>query len=274
MSNTQGSAGLVAAGCGWGIALGIALGALLLAPAIPGFSGAGVTGSASSDTQDPALAAAEQRAEAANDLLAQESVSIVSGALTDVPVTIVRTDSASNDDVESVRWLLNAAGASDAGELALTSRFTDQGAADELATIVANTLPSGAQLSVDNRAPGRHAGESLGTVLLVNPDTGAERASASDRALVLDTLQQAGFVDYTGSVVPAGAVVIVDGAAEAAGGAFGHTLVKDFAAALGEQGKTVLASQDTAPADIGGVRVIGAVDTETGRIASVLAAAE
>ena len=36
MAKTQGRVGLIAAGLGWGAALGIALGALVLAPAMPG----------------------------------------------------------------------------------------------------------------------------------------------------------------------------------------------------------------------------------------------
>ena len=155
MAKTKGRVGLITAGLGWGAALGIALGALVLAPAMPGkvdlgFSQYKADAPAKPSVDDADFEAAEARAEEANDLLAQESGSIVSGALKDVPVTIVRTAAANSEDVESVRWLLNAAGASDSGELTLTERFTDQAGADELSSIVANTLPSGAQLSVED----------------------------------------------------------------------------------------------------------------------------
>lgn len=272
MAKTRGGAGLVAAGLGWGVALGIALGALVLAPAMPGSADLGFsefkdeTGQHVDGTD---LAVAQARAQEANDLLAQESGSIVSGALRDVPVTIVRTAAADADDVESVRWLLNAAGASDSGELTLTERFTDQASADELSTIVANTLPSGAQLSVQDRSPGTHAGESLAAVLLNDGTSGDSKSLAADRTLVLETLQHAGFVEYSGSVVQAEAVVIVDGPARS--NEFSAKVIGDFAKALAVGGKVALATQDMEPDLLDGVKVIGGVDREAGRIKSVLA---
>ncbi|MBA1836077.1 copper transporter [Corynebacterium wankanglinii] len=272
MAKTKGRAGLIAAGLGWGLALGVALGALVLAPAMPGSVDLGFSEfkpEAKSNVDEEALAAAEARAEEADDLLAQESGSIVSGALKDVAVTIVRTAEADADDVESVRWLLNAAGASDSGELTLTERFTDQAGADELSTIVANTLPSGAQLSVQDRSPGTHAGESLAAVLLSDGASGESKTSPEDRTLVLETLQQAGFIKFSGSLVPAEAIVIVDGPERS--GEFSAKLVSDFAKAIGAQGRTALATQGARPALIDGVKVVGGVDREAGRIKTVLA---
>ncbi len=272
MAKTKGRAGLIAAGLGWGLALGVALGALVLAPAMPGSVDLGFSEfkpEAKANVDEEALAAAEARAEEADDLLAQESGSIVSGALKDVAVTIVRTAEADADDVESVRWLLNAAGASDSGELTLTERFTDQAGADELSTIVANTLPSGAQLSVQDRSPGTHAGESLAAVLLSDGASGESKTSREDRTLVLETLQQAGFIDFSGSIVPAEAIVIVDGPERS--GEFNAKLVSDFATAIGAQGRTALATQGARPALIDGVKVVGGVDREAGRIKTVLA---
>lgn len=274
MAKTQGRVGLIAAGLGWGAALGIALGALVLAPAMPGnvdlgFSQYKADAPTKQAVDDTEFEAAEARAEEANDLLAQESGSIVSGALKDVPVTIVRTAAADSEDVESVRWLLNAAGASDSGELTLTERFTDQAGADELSSIVANTLPSGAQLSVEDRSPGLHAGQSLATVLFDDGTSGESKALPEDRTLVLETLQQAGFIEFSGSIVPAGAVVIVDGPSRDSD--FGAKVVGDFAKALGAEGKTALASQDAEPDAISGVKTVGGVSYEAGRIKSVLA---
>ncbi|QNP93495.1 copper transporter [Corynebacterium wankanglinii] len=237
-----------------------------------GFGGLGFSEfkpEAKANVDEEALAAAEARAEEADDLLAQESGSIVSGALKDVAVTIVRTAEADADDVESVRWLLNAAGASDSGELTLTERFTDQAGADELSTIVANTLPSGAQLSVQDRSPGTHAGESLAAVLLSDGASGESKTSPEDRTLVLETLQQAGFIEFSGSLVPAEAIVIVDGPERS--GEFSAKLVSDFAKAIGAQGRTALATQGARPALIDGVKVVGGVDREAGRIKTVLA---
>lgn len=274
MAKTQGRVGLIAAGLGWGAALGIALGALVLAPAMPGkvdlgFSQYKADAPAKPAVDNAELEAAQARAEEANDLLAQESGSIVSGALKDVPVTIVRTAAADSEDVESVRWLLNAAGASDSGGLTLTERFSDQAGADELSSIVANTLPSGAKLSVEDRSPGLHAGQSLATVLFDDGTSGESKTLPDDRTLVLDSLQQAGFIEFSGSIVPAGAVVIVDGPARSSD--FSAQVIGDFAKALGAEGKTVLATQGAEPDAISGVKTVGGVDTEAGRIKSVLA---
>lgn len=274
MAKTQGRVGLIAAGLGWGAALGIALGALVLAPAMPGkvdlgFSQYKADAPAKPAVDDAELEAAQARAEEANDLLAQESGSIVSGALKDVPVTIVRTAAADSEDVESVRWLLNAAGASDSGELTLTERFSDQAGADELSSIVANTLPSGAKLSVEDRSPGLHAGQSLATVLFDDGTSGESKTLPDDRTLVLDSLQQAGFIEFSGSIVPAGAVVIVDGPARSSD--FSAQVIGDFAKALGAEGKTALATQGAEPDAISGVKTVGGVDAEAGRIKSVLA---
>lgn len=273
IARSRGGAGLVLAGLGWGIAAGVALGALVLAPSIPG----GIAPYAGGGDQDAenqqAVDEAKQREDAANELLAQESVSIVHGALTDVPVTIIRTSSADDADVESVRWLLNAAGASDSGQLILTERFYSQEAADELSTVIANTLPAGAKLSVDNRAPGTHAGESLATVLFTGEAAGSERASAADRSLVLEALQKAGFVDFRGSVVPAGAVVVVTRSMESMK-PFEQTVVKDFVSALGDTGATVLATRDLDAPDVSNARSVGAVDSEAGRISAVLSVAK
>ena len=274
MAKTRGRVGLIAAGLGWGAALGIALGALVLAPAMPGkvdlgFSQYKADAPAKPAVDNSELEAAQARAEEANDLLAQESGSIVSGALKDVPVTIVRTAAADSEDVESVRWLLNAAGASDSGELTLTERFSDQAGADELSSIVANTLPSGAKLSVEDRSPGLHAGQSLATVLFDDGTSGESKTLPDDRTLVLDSLQQAGFVEFSGSIVPAGAVVIVDGPARSSD--FSAQVIGDFAKALGAEGKTALATQGAEPDAISGVKTVGGVDAEAGRIKSVLA---
>lgn len=274
MAKTQGRVGLIAAGLGWGAALGIALGALVLAPAMPGkvdlgFSQYKADAPAKPAVDNSELEAAQARAEEANDLLAQESGSIVSGALKDVPVTIVRTAAADSEDVESVRWLLNAAGASDSGELTLTERFSDQAGADELSSIVANTLPSGAKLSVEDRSPGLHAGQSLATVLFDDGTSGESKTLPDDRTLVLDSLQQAGFIEFSGSIVPAGAVVIVDGPARSSD--FSAQVIGDFAKALGAEGKTALATQGAEPGAISGVETVGGVDAEAGRIKSVLA---
>ena len=261
--------GLVAAGIGWGIAAGVALGTLLIAPALEGSLGTGsVTaseagqGDAASDSGE--LARANGQVDEANTLLAQHGDAIVSGALDGVAVTLIRTASASEEDAAGVRWMANAAGASNSGGIRLTEKFFERDAADELSSVIANTLPAGATLSVDNLGPGTHAGESLAATLTA--------ASDEDRALVLEALTQAGFIETRGEVGAADAIVVV-AADEFDGEGFSAQLVADFARALSAGARTVVATQGAAP-ELDGVSLQGNVDTEAGRVQSALLLAE
>ncbi|MEH0146058.1 copper transporter [Corynebacterium sp. Q4381] len=269
------SSGLVAAGLGWGVAAGVALGALLVAPAMDDVSGGRpATTPAQSSKADAAEsnAFADDQVADANDLLASEGDAMVDGVLDGVAVTIIRTASATDEDAAAVRWKANAAGASNSGGVRLTEKFTDMSAVDELATIITSTLPAGTQLSEDNRAPGTHAGESLAAALTT--------ASADDRALVLEALEQAGFVELRGQIVPADVIVLVaadelDLSAEPTGDgeAFTAKVLSDFTAALGSGAPTVATGQGSLP-QLGEARTVSFADTEAGRIRTVLQAGE
>lgn len=274
MAKTQAGrgVGLVAAGLGWGLALGVGLGTLVLAPALDGtFGGAESGASKEALTSESDAGRGAEQVAAADDLLGAHVGTIVAGALDGVPVTVIRSIDAADDDAAAVRWDANLAGAEDAGSITLTSKFFKRDAADELATIIATTLPAGAQLSVENRSPGTHAGESLAAVLAADPGTGDAAASAEDRAFVLDALQEAGFIKVTGEVAPARAFVLVDGERDAS--SFGADTLRDFAVALAEHARVVLATSGEAP-EATGVVSVSDVDTEAGRIAAVFAAAQ
>lgn len=282
MSNAARGSGLLTAGLGWGAALGIALGMLLIAPAMHGTLGpANAAATSSADSiEDEASASDESlragaEADAANALLAAESETILADALVDVPVMIVRTSGAHEDDIAGVRKFAAQAGASDAGEVVLTPKFFQRDAADELSNIVANTLPAGAQLSVENRSPGAHAGESLAAALAIDPDTGEAFASDADRALVLESLAEAGFVENPGEVSPAGVVIILTGelSPNEGGGNFSHQVLLDFADALGSKAHAVLATPGVA-LDTAHAHAVGHIDTDAGRMGAVLSARE
>ena len=102
---------------------------------------------------------------------------------------------------------------------------------------------------------------------------------------MLDALREGGFLDFSGDVVPADAIVIVGGDtvdtgddAETAGeaGEFGQQLLGDFADALGGTGTTVLSVREMgawkAP-ELEQATFIEAVETEAGRIRTVLGVA-
>ena len=124
---------------------------------------------------------------------------------------------------------------------------------------------------MQERSPGTHAGESLAAVLFSGGAAEGPKAQGEEHALVLETLRSAQFIEYSGAIAPAGAIVIVDGPSR--GGDFGANVLGDFARALSAGGSTVLASQDVDPEPLDSVNVVGAVDREVGRIQSVLAAA-
>ncbi|SNV71511.1 secreted protein, putative channel protein [Corynebacterium imitans] len=283
MSDSSRASGLVVAGLGWGIALGVAAGALVLAPAMRSEGEPFGQESAASMRE---MQRAESYADDADSLLGDHSAALVSGTLDDAHVTVLRTARAADEDVAAVRWLLDRAGAKNSGEIALTEKFTSQDSADALSSLIANTLPAGAQLSVEQRRPGVHAGESLGAALFADQETGEGIAAAGDRQFVLDALREGGFLDFSGDVVPADAIVIVGGDtadigddAETAGeaGEFGQQLLGDFADALGGTGTTVLSVREMgawkAP-ELEQATFIEAVETEAGRIRTVLGAAD
>lgn len=283
MSDSSRASGLVVAGLGWGIALGVAAGALVLAPAMRSEGEPFGQESAASMRE---MQRAESYADDADSLLGDHSAALVSGTLDDAHVTVLRTARAADEDVAAVRWLLDRAGAKNSGEIALTEKFTSQDSADALSSLIANTLPAGAQLSVEQRRPGVHAGESLGAALFADPETGEGIAAAGDRQFVLDALREGGFLDFSGDVVPADAIVIVGGDtadigddAETAGeaGEFGQQLLGDFADALGGTGTTVLSVREMSAwkaSELEQATFIEAVETEAGRIRTVLGAAD
>lgn len=296
-----GAPGLVASGLAWGIAAGIALGALVVAPSmapIADNSFNNIEGSSSGEGGKGAVAdeAAQRQVDAANALLGNTSTEIVEGALDQRPFMIIRTPDANADDVDVTSWLAKQAGGIGSGQITLTDKFLSAEGADELRSIIATTLPAGAQLSVDNQAPGVHAGESLGAALMFDPKGDQPLATVDDRAVVLQALRDAGFIEYQdGTITPVQGIILVTGGAlnedEAEGNtdessAYSATVMADFARALDSRGDAVvLAGRRGAAAEKGSiaqlrsdekskVSTVDSLESETGRISTVLALAE
>ncbi|SER52650.1 copper transporter [Corynebacterium cystitidis] len=292
--------GWLVTGLGFGVAAGVALGTLVLAPAMGDIGGTSVSTSASGhgDSKEPAEDAAGARqaeiaaaqADAADGLVQGVGEKAVAGTLDQRPVLMVVAANAKQADIDAVADLLSQAGAEDSGRITLTEKFGDQNEADELKSIIANTLPAGAQLSEDNLAPGLHAGQSLGSALLYD-DAGAQpQATVEDRALVLQTLREAEFIDYEdGTILPAQAIVIVTGDEDATGGSsFSAGMLIDMVRGLESRGgKLVVSGRIHAAADQGvigriradeelnqAVSTVDSVDRAFGRVATVLAVAE
>ncbi|MCG7245044.1 copper transporter [Corynebacterium amycolatum] len=228
-------------GAALGVAAGAALGAYVLNPA-----GASIdfgTGAASERDAAVARADAQQaRADEANRIIEPIVGEIVKDSLKDVPVLVIATPDATDEQLVGVSETLRAAGAPDAGVLKLTDKFLSSAGADELKDTVATSLPADVELDPERREPGRQAGQALAPVLELDKD-GGERASATDRKLLLEALKGGGFVEYDeGTLRPAAGIVIVGihGTVSRAAidkgedSEFGAGLVADLAVALAE----------------------------------------
>lgn len=280
--NNGGRAGWLISGLGFGIAAGVALGTLVIAPNMPDDSAA--TTSAEAEDASERADIAEAQAASSDSVIAELADAAVTDTLTDRPVLLIQTDDADDEDVAAVTDLLSKAGAVDAGTITLAEKFLTADGADQLKSIIANTLPAGAQLSEDRLDPGVHAGEALGSALLLDAASGDEQATSEERGLLLRALRDAAFLEYEdGTVLPAQVIVTITG--DASEGLPSRTLA-DFVTALDGRGNgAVLAGRIHTAADTGavgliradagiGVSTIDSVDRAVGRMATVLAVRE
>ena len=286
--------GVGVAGAGIGLALGAAFGVFLLSPNIPGGTEALGSGDTVAASEHESLAQQQQRAErmadAADQVVAASGQEIINGVLDEQPVLMLATADADDDEVEKLRASLDRAGAIDSGLIQLAEKFFAQDGADELKTIVSNTLPAGTELSESERDPGTHAGQALGAALTFAEGTDTPNSTTEDRGLLLETLAEAGYLDYeTGTILPGQAIVLVTG--DGTSGSAGEFAAKSqaaFAKALDEAGgATVVAGHGVAAESKGvlaqlrddedaaaAVSTVDAIDQTWGRLATVLAVVE
>ncbi len=211
----------------------------------------------------------------------------VRGTLPNTNVVLFTTAAADPNDRDALLSLLSRSGATVTAQIQLTNDFSDPLRADELRQIAATTLPTGAQLPEVPQA-GAVAGGLLSSVLLA-PAGGAPPANAEQGAAVLAALQSAGFITVTGTPAAGQSVIVLTGA-QATGGS-----EADKAGAVaylaGQLAKTatgvVVAGRTGSEESTGSVGVIRGdtalsgtvstvdnVDSDTGRIATVLALVE
>ncbi|WP_460490748.1 copper transporter, partial [Corynebacterium nasicanis] len=232
--NSSGRAGWLIGGIGFGIAAGVALGTLVLAPNMPDDTRPAPEREDTASVERAEIA--EAQAASADSVIADLSASAVADTLGDRPVLVIRTADAVDEDVVGVEKLLAQAGANGAGTISLRETFLSAEGADQLKSIVANTLPAGAQLSEDRLDPGVHAGEALGSALMLNRESGEEQASSEERGLLLRALRDAEFLDYEdGTILPAQVIVVVTGDSDGAEGRAARNLA-DFVEALDGRG--------------------------------------
>lgn len=259
-SRTSRSGLVTAAACG--VAVGTAFGTFVLSPNLPG--------GALQESHDAVVALEQSEQEAriakaqastADSYIEASSTKFVADALKDIPVVVMTTDDADADDVASVDTLLQASGASVVGRIGLTEKFFQQDSAEALKSIVANTLPAGAQLSVDNLDPGTHAGEALGAALLTDAE-GKPMADEQERALLLNALQQAGFMNIEGAKDAARVAIIITGEQQHEDNSdvispYAETNLGRLALGMNERGSgVVLAGRINTAADGGAIDVV------------------
>ncbi|GAC85782.1 copper transporter [Gordonia paraffinivorans] len=211
---------------------------------------------------------------------------LVANTLRDKSVLVVTAPNAAEADVTAVKENLNDAGARFAGQIALTDELLSDENAEQLRTIVDQTIPPGAMLRAELTDSGGRLGDLLGTVLLYNK--GSRPASANDRKTALSTLRDGGFIDYVdNAVTPADLVVVVTGdefgpdsgaqgalvaklAATASARGSGGVLVGRTGSASGSSPIAIVRSD---PSLSNAVSTVDNVDQPTGLITTILALA-
>ncbi|HYN73072.1 MAG TPA: copper transporter, partial [Nakamurella sp.] len=190
-------------------------------------------------------------------------------------------------DRDAVLSLLNRAGATVTAQIQVTKDFTDPARADELRSLAAKSLPTGATLPEVPQV-GAVAGGLLGSVIVVKPD-GSGAPNPDQAAAALAALTSGGFVSVTGTPAPGSSVVILTGGAVTGGSeADRAAAVADLASQLkksatgvvvagrtgseGETGVVGVIRSDTAAT--AAVTTVDNLDTSSGRLAAVLGLVE
>lgn len=210
---------------------------------------------------------------------------LVGGTLERTAVLVVTTPEAAENDVEAIKGLINDAGGTFAGQLALTTALIRDESAAKLASIVDQSIPSGQQLRRELTDSGSRLGDLLGATLLVR--SGDTPVAAAERSTVLATLSEAGLVNSTAEAVKSAQLVVVvtGGALPADSGAQGQ-LVARFAAAMAQRGSGgVLAGREGSadggapvavvrsdPALATSLSTVDDIGAQPGRVTVVLAA--
>ncbi|MDO4908599.1 MAG: copper transporter [Corynebacterium sp.] len=204
---------------------------------------------------------------------------IVANKLFNVPVILMVTADANQDDVAAVQGLLGNAGIVNAGQINLDPSFFNQDSADQLNNVVTQTVPAGVQISTTKLDPGTHAGEVLGSALL-------PAASDADRGLVLNALSASGFIHTDLAAVHATpTIVLITGDGDQTG--YPADALANFAQGMEDKGSQVVLAGRINNAQNGGAidqirhladahkpSTVDNLSTPVGRIGTVLAVAE
>jgi hypothetical protein len=230
--------------------------------------------------------ALNEKLSAAGEFDGQMAPRILRGALAGKSVVVFRTPDAENDDVDSLTRMVEQAGATVSGTVALTDEFVNANSAEKLLSVVNSPIvPAGTQLSTTFVDQGSQAGDLLGIALLINRDPKVPAVDDQQRDTVLTALRDTGFITYGDRVGAANAALIVTGGEMGDDAGNKGATVARFAAGLAPHGSgTVLAGRDGTASGTAAVAVtrsdaalasavstVDDVDAASGRITSVLA---
>ena len=227
-------------GLGLGAAVGVALGALVIAP--------NLTTSVADD--DPIRAEhrkvvqenkiLQNQNEASDDIVKNVAPDLVSGTLSQRPVLVISTDDANSRDLSDITKLLEASGATKAGEIKLSKDFLRGESKDDIVSILKDKAPKKADLKGLDKTVGSYGGEALGAALSMDQESTEPLASVKERSELLRALRDKEFIDYEdGTILPAQSIIIVSGSGVR--GYYSDTLA-EFATALDEVNGSVVLS--------------------------------
>ena len=231
-----------------------------------------------------------EKLSAAGEFDAQMSTRILRDALTGKSVVLFRTPDAADDDVDALTRFVGAAGGTVSGTVALTQEFVDANSAEKLLSVVNSPIvPAGRQLNTKSVDQGSQAGDLLGIALLRAKDPGPPAVDDAQRDAVLTALRDTGFITYGRERIgPADTALIVTGGGLGEDAGNQGATVARLAAGLAPHGAgTVVAGRDGSasgtaavavtrsdPALTGTVSTVDDIDTQSGRITTVLALQE
>ena len=234
--------------------------------------------------------ALNEKLSAAGEFDGQMAPRILRDTVAEKSVVVFRTPDAADDDVEALTRLVGQAGGTVTGTVALTPEFVSANSAEKLLSVVNSPIvPAGKQLSTASVDQGSQAGDLLGISLLINQDPKVSAVDDTQRDTVLAALRDTGFVTYGDQHLGAAntALIVTGGGLGDDAGNRGATVAR-FAAGLARHGSgTVLVGRDGAASGTAAVAVtrsdtalsaqvstVDDVDSESGRITSILALSE
>jgi hypothetical protein len=212
----------------------------------------------------------------------------VRGLLQGSGVTLV-TSAADAADRDAVLALLQQAGASVGGEVALTPAVGDPARADQLRELTAELLPTGAQLPAATDTGSLVGGLLGGIVLAATPQQGGQPIVAQQADAVLAGLAAAGFVAPGTRPQPGNVVLVLTGGAlQGVDAGDAAAVVARLAAQLDHAGGGAVLAGRTGSADATGavgvaradpgivqrISTVDDVQTGAGQVSAVLALRE